>query len=181
MLKNKIIKNALIYGSIAAAVCVLVAMLQYYGLHKSPFGRYKAPAFGINIIFIIVAVWTYRATNGGVLSFTEGFSIGFMTNLFAALITAICFFIFVQFIDSQWGNNQSIMLWVKENIAGIEKIREAHITNFGKEEYDNLLIQAKEIPSAGYVFLDELVKKQLCIVAITIIALIFRRHTFIIS
>lgn len=181
MTKNKIIKNALLYGSIAAAICFVVAMLQYYGLHKSPFGRYKAPAFGINIIFIIVAVWTYRATNGGVLTFTEGFSVGFMTNLFAALITAICFYIFVQFVDSQWGNNQSIMLWVKENIAGIEKIREAHIKNFGQAEYDNLLKQAKEIPTAGYVFLDELVKKQLCIVAVTIISIIFRRHTFTIS
>lgn len=181
MIKNKIIRSALIYGSIAAAICVFVAMLQYYGLHKSPFGRYKAPAFGINIIFIIVAVWTYRANNMGVLTFTEGFSVGFMTNLIAALFTALAFFIFVQFIDKQWGNNQAIMLWVKENIAGIEKIRDAHIKSFGETEYNDLLKQAKEIPSAGYVFLDELVKKQLCIIAITVVSIIFRRHTFTVS
>lgn len=181
MIKNRILKNALIYGSIAAAICFFVAMLQYYGLHKSPFGRYKAPAFGINIIFIVVSVWTYRANNGGVLSFTEGFSVGFMTNLFAAFLTGLFFFIFVQFIDTRWGNNQSIMLWVYENISGIEKIREAHIKNFGETEYNDLLKQAKEIPSAGYVFLDELGKKQLCIIAVTVISIIFRRHTFTIS
>ena len=181
MIKSKILRNSLIYGSIAAGICIFVAMLQYYGLHKSPFGRYKAPAFGINIIFIVVAVWTFRANNGGVLSFTEGFSVGFMTNLFAALITGIFFFVFVQFIDSQWGNSQSIMLWVQENVAGIEKIREAHTKNFGLKEYEDLLKQAKEIPSAGYVFLDELGKKQLCVIAITVISIIFRRHTFVIS
>jgi hypothetical protein len=181
MIKSKIIRNALIYGSIAAAICVFVAMLQYYGLHKSPFGRYKAPAFGINIIFIIVAVWTYRANNGGVLTFTEGFSIGFMTNLFAALFTALFFYVFVQFIDSQWGNNQSIILWVQENVAGIENIKDAHIKNFGKTEYEDLLKQAKEIPSAGYVFLDELGKKQICVIAVTVISIIFRRHTFTVS
>ncbi len=181
MTKNKILRNSLIYGSIAAGICIFVAMLQYYGLHKSPFGRYKAPAFGINIIFIVVAVWTFRANNGGNLSFTEGFSVGFMTNLFAALFTGIFFFIFVQFIDSQWGSNQAILLWVQENIAGIEKIRDAHIKNFGLKEYNDLLKQAKEIPSAGYVFLDELGKKQICVIAITIISIIFRRHNFTIS
>lgn len=181
IVKNRIIRSALIYGSIAAAICIIVAMLQYYGLHKSPFGRYKAPAFGINIIFIVVAVWTYRANNGGVLTFTEGFSVGFMTNLFAALLTALFFFIFVQYIDSQWGNNQSIMLWVNENIVGIEKIKDAHIKNFGLKEYEDLLKQAKEVPSAGFVFLDELGKKQICIIAVTVISIIFRRHTFTVS
>ena len=181
MIKNRIIRSALIYGSIAALICIFIAMLQYYGLQKSPFGRYKAPAFGINIIFIIVAVWTYRANNGGILSFTEGFSVGFMTNFFAALFTASAFFIFVQLIDSQWSNNQAIMLWVKENVAGIEKIKEAHIKSFGIKEYNDLLQQAKEIPSAGYVFLDELGKKQICIIAVTIISIIFRRHTFTVS
>ena len=73
------------------------------------------------------------------------------------------------------------MLWVQENVAGIEKIREAHIKNFGLKEYEDLLKQAKEIPSAGYVFLDELGKKQLCVIAITVISIIFRRHTFVIS
>ena len=68
MLQNKILRYALIYGSIAAVICIAVALIQYYGLEKSPFGRYKLPAFGINIIFVIVATWVYRANNLGVLS-----------------------------------------------------------------------------------------------------------------
>lgn len=181
MLKNKIIRYALTYGSLAAFVCIAVALIQYYGLEKSPFGRYKLPAFGINIIFVIVATWVYRANNLGVLSFTEGFSVGFMTNLVAAVITGVVFFIFVQFIDKPFGNNQAIMLWVQENIKGIEKIKDIHIKDFGIQEYELLLKQAQEIPSAGYVLLDEIVKKQLCIVGITIVSVIFRRHTFTIS
>ncbi len=165
----------------AALVCIIVAMIQYYGLHRSPFGRYKVPAFGINIIFVIIAIWTYRANNLGVLSFTEGFSIGFMTNLIAAIITASVFFVFILLIDVPFSNNQAIMLWVQENITGIERIKTTHIKDFGIVAYESLLQQAKEIPSAGYVFVDEIVKKQLCIVAITIISVIFRRHTFIIS
>jgi hypothetical protein len=181
MLKNKIVRYALIYGSLAALICITVALIQFYGLHKSPFGRYKLPAFGINIIFIIVATWVYRANNGGVLSFTEGFSIGFLTNIFAAIITGIAFFIFVQFIDKPFGHNEAILLWVKENIAGIEKIKAIHIQNFGLKEYESLLNQAKEIPTASYVLIDEIVKKQICIIGITVISIIFRRHSFNIS
>lgn len=181
MLKNKILKYAFTYGTIAALICIAVALIQYYGLEKSPFGRYKLPAFGINIIFVIVATWVYRANNLGVLSFTEGFSVGFMTNLIAAIITGIAFFVFVQFIDKPFGHNQAIMFWVQENIKGIEKIKDTHIRDFGLQEYQALLKQAQEIPSAGYVLLDEIVKKQLCIVGITIVSVIFRRHTFTIS
>lgn len=181
MIKSKIIRSSLIYGSFAAIICIAVALIQYYGLHKSPFGRYKVPAFGINIIFIIVATWTYRANNLGVLSFTEGFSIGFMTNLFAAIFTATVFFLFIQLIDIPYGKNQAIMLWVQENIKGIEKIKESHIQNFGVKEYESLIAQAKEVPSAFYVFIDEIVKKQICIIAITVISIIFRRHSYVIS
>lgn len=176
MLKNRIVRHSLFYGSIAAAICIIVALIQFYGIHKSPFGRYKLPAFGINVLFILIAIWTYRATNLGVLTFTEGFSVGFLTNLFAAFITATLYFIFLQI-----AGNEAILLWVKENVEAIEKIRDSHIKNFGVEDYTTLINQARQIPSAGYVFLDELAKKQICIVAVTVISLIFRRHTFIIK
>lgn len=176
MIKNRIIRHSLYYGSIAAAICIIVALIQFYGAHKSPFGRYKLPAFGINILFILIAIWTYRATNKGILTFTEGFSVGFLTNLFAAFITATFFYFFIHL-----AGNESILLWVKENVDAIMKIKDSHIKNFGLDDFTNLLGQAKQIPTAGYVFLDELAKKQLCIVAVTIISLIFRRHTYTVS
>jgi hypothetical protein len=153
-----------------------VALIQYYGIHKSPFGRYKLPAFGINILFILIAIWTYRATNAGTLTFTEGFSVGFLTNLFAALLTATFYYFFIKL-----AGNEAILLWVKENVEAIMKIKESHIKNFGLEDFSNLLKQARQVPTAGYVFLDELGKKQICIIAVTIISLIFRRHTYIVS
>lgn len=176
MLKNRIVKHSLYYGAIAALICIIVALIQFYGLHKSPFGRYKLPAFGINVLFILIAIWTYRATNKGTLTFTEGFSVGFLTNLFAAFITATCYYIFLKF-----AGDEAILLWVKENVAGIMKIKESHIKNFGLEDFSNLLKQAGQVPTAGFVFLDEIAKKQLCIIAVTIISLIFRRHTYIVS
>lgn len=176
MLKSRIVKHALYYGSIAALICIIVALIQFYGAHKSPFGRYKLPAFGINILFILTAVWTYRATNRGTLTFTEGFSVGFLTNLFAAFITATFFFFFIKF-----AGNEAVLLWVKENVDAIMKIKDSHIKNFGLEEFTSLLKQAKQVPTAGYVFLDELGKKQLCIIAVTIISLILRRHTYTVS
>lgn len=176
MLKSRIIRHSLYYGAIAAAICIVVALIQFYGIHKSPFGRYKLPAFGINVLFILIAIWTYRATNRGVLSFTEGFSVGFLTNLFAAIITATFYFLFLLI-----AGDEAIMLWVKENVEAIMKIKDSHIKNFGLADFNNLLSQAKQIPSAGYVFLDEIAKKQLCIVAVTVISLIFRRHTYTIS
>ena len=176
MLKNRIVKHSLYYGTIAALICIIVALIQFYGIHKSPFGRYKLPAFGINVLFILIAIWTYRATNKGVLTFTEGFSVGFLTNLFAAFITATFYYFFIKF-----AGNEAILLWVKENVEAIMKIKESHIKNFGLEDFSTLLKQAKQIPTAGYVFLDELGKKQICIVAVSIISLIFRRHTFTVS
>lgn len=178
---KKAINYALKYGALAAVICMAVAMIQYYGLEKSPFGRYKAPAFGINIIFILVATWSYRANNAGILSFTEGFTVGFLTNLFASIITAFCFYVFVEWIDVPFGKNQAILYWVDENIRSVERIKLTHIHNFGQKEYDSLLLQAKIIPTAGQVFIDEIVKKQLCIVGVSIISIIFRRHQFIIK
>ena len=55
MLKHRIVRHSLFYGAIAAAICIIVALIQFYGLGKSPFGRYKLPAFGINILFILNA------------------------------------------------------------------------------------------------------------------------------
>ncbi|MBA4850033.1 DUF4199 domain-containing protein [Emticicia sp. BO119] len=176
MLKNRIVKHSLYYGSIAALICIIVALIQFYGIHKSPFGRYKLPAFGINVLFILIAIWTYRATNRGILTFTEGFSVGFLTNLFAAFITATFYYIFLKF-----AGDEAILLWVKENVEAIMKIKDSHIKNFGLEDFSSLLKQAKQVPTAGYVFLDELGKKQLCIIAASIISLIFRRHTYTVS
>lgn len=174
MNKELLKRNSLIFGLGIAIVCIIVALVQYYFLGKSPFGKYKLPAFGVNIILIFFSIWYYRINNGGLLSFTEGFSVGFLTNLVGVLITAIFFYIFTEFID-----NQAIVLWVKENIQNIEKIKVAHIKNFGLAEYENLLKQAQKVPTPFQVFLDEISKKQLVVVAITIFTLILRRHNVV--
>lgn len=174
MNKELLKRNSLIFGLGIAIVCIVVALVQYYLLGKSPFGKYKLPAFGVNIIFIFFSIWYYRINNGGLLSFTEGFSVGFLTNLVGVLITAIFFYIFTEFID-----NQAIVLWVKENIQNIEKIKVAHIKNFGLEEYQNLITQARKIPTPFQVFVDEISKKQLVVVAITIFTMILRKHNVV--
>jgi hypothetical protein len=170
-MKNKIIKNVLLFGSLAATCCVIVALIQYYALHVSPFGRYKAPAYGINIIFIFISIWYYRIKNDGLLSFGEGVVLGFFTNLIAAFLTGLVLYLFVQLIDAQ-----PLTLWVNENLKSVEMMKEIHIKQFSQESFDKLLTQSKLPISPSTVFFDEITKKQLCIVAVTLISVILRRH-----
>ena len=169
-MKHPILKYSLFFGSLAAACCIAVALIQYYTLHVCPFGRYKAPAYGINVIFIFVAIWYYRINRGGFLSFGEGFAIGFLTNIFAAILTGFVLYIFVQFVD-----NQPITLWIQENLITMQRMKEVHIKQFGEESFKQILAQSQQINNSA-VFFDEITKKQLCIVAVSLISVILRRH-----
>lgn len=170
-MKKTYIINILLYGLLAGIICVIISFIQYYGLGHNPFGRFKLPAYGINVFFIFASIWAFRIKNGGLISFPEAFGTGFFTNLVAALFAAIVYYIFVKI-----EGNEIINLWQKSNINEIVKIKASHVENFGLKEYLDLLKQASIRPSASDAFWDELSKKQLCIVAVSILALVFRRH-----
>jgi hypothetical protein len=165
------VKNIFLYGLISGMICVLVAVIQYYGLGHNPFGRFKLPAYGINVFFIFASIWAFRIKNGGLISFPQAFGTGFFTNLISAFFAAVVFFIFVKIEGTD-----IINLWQKSNIMEITRIKASHIENFGIKEYTDLLKQASIRPDALDAFWDELTKKQLCIVAVSILSLVFRRH-----
>lgn len=89
---NPIVRKSLIFGSIAGGVCFLFFLVMYF-LNPNPLAL-RRPDLGINIIFIGVAIWYYKRENGGYLHFYEGFSLGFLTNIIAALLTGVLIFYF---------------------------------------------------------------------------------------
>lgn len=170
MIKNKILRFSLIFGGLAAVACVLVGLIQFYGLGKSPFGKYKVPALGVNLIFIFFAVWYYRRYNGGYLSFSSGFSVGFLTNFFGSLLAGLLFFLFVL------TDNRPLVLWQQENMTNAKKIYNDEKDPKRKEEYKTLIENANLEIKPSYVFFDEVVKKQYVIIGIALVAMILRRR-----
>ena len=94
---NPIVRKSLIFGSIAGGVCFLFFLVMYF-LNPNPLAL-RRPDLGINIIFIGVVIWYYKRENGGYLHFYEGFSLGFLTNIIAALLTGVLIFLFLQYVD----------------------------------------------------------------------------------
>ncbi|MFN3848063.1 MAG: DUF4199 family protein [Spirosomataceae bacterium] len=170
MTKSKIIKYSLIFGGLTALACVLVSLIQFYGLGKSPFGKYKVPALGVNLIFIFFAVWYYRRDNGGYLSFSAGFSVGFLTNLIGSILAGLLFYVFV-LVDKR-----PLALWQKENIENAQKIYNQEKDLKRKEDYKTLIENSKLEIKPSYVFLDEIVKKQYVIIGIALIGMVLRRR-----
>ncbi|WP_367914991.1 DUF4199 domain-containing protein [Leadbetterella sp. DM7] len=164
---NRLVKNALIFGTIAGVTCFLF-FLVLYGMSDNPLSL-RRPDLGINIIFIGSAIWYYKRSNNGYLHFYEGFSIGFLTNILAALITGVLIFLFLQFIDGQ-----PLERWMTESRQMLIADRARSKDLMSEETFQTLLDSfGKKRPSV--VIGDELLYKQLAVVAVTLFSMAMRK------
>lgn len=131
----------------------------------------RRPDIGINIIFIFFSIWLYKSRNGGYLHFYEAFSIGFLANIIGAFITGLSIYSFVKFIDPSPFEN-----WITQGKAYIVSQKEA-LSVFLNEESFKLQLEAFDNAQPYQIILDDLMFKQLAIIAVTLIsmALIKRR------
>ena len=164
---NPIVRKSLTFGSIAGGVCFLFFLVMYF-LNPNPLAL-RRPDLGINIIFIGVAIWYYKRENGGYLHFYEGFSLGFLTNIIAALLTGVLIFLFLQYVDvrpfEEW------TAWSK-NLLLTDRERSKELMN---EQTFQQLLKSFEEKSPAVIIGDELIFKQIAIVACTLFSMGMRK------
>ncbi|HET6513205.1 MAG TPA: DUF4199 domain-containing protein [Candidatus Kapabacteria bacterium] len=95
--------NAVMYGLYVTAANIVLTLIMYFtGLWKS------APAIGyIAFIFLIIAIVMAIKDrrdneNGGEIRFGQAFSTGFTVVLITAILGAIFFFVYTQYINTEF-------------------------------------------------------------------------------
>ncbi|MGR3809898.1 DUF4199 domain-containing protein [Jiulongibacter sp. NS-SX5] len=167
-MKNKIIKISVIWGLIAGLVCFLF-FLSIYAVDDNPLIK-KRPDIGINILFIFLATWIYKKRRKGYLHFYEGFSIGFLTNLIAALFSGLAIYLFLKFYDIQ-----PYLNWNAYSKQFLLEQKEALDTVLNEESF-NLQLKSFDEIKPYRVILDDLMFKQFAIVAIMLISMALRKQ-----
>lgn len=167
MKRKQILNYSLIFGSLAGFACFLLFLGMYYVI-PNPL-NYKIPYIGIHIILIWAAIWYFKRNNGGYLHFYEAFSVGFLTNIIAALISGLSIYLFVEFVDltpfTTWINDGKAMMIDKK--AEMVKI-------MGEENHrNNLLSLSNSKPIT--IFYDNLIYKQFSIIPISLLSMAMRK------
>jgi hypothetical protein len=169
MQRNKIIKYSLLYGSLTALSCLLFFIANYF-INGNPL-YLRRPDLGFNLLFIFLAIWFYKRSEGGYLHFYEGFSIGFLTNIIAALLVGVTLYLFIQFVD-----NKPFIKLIETSKAQMLSQKQVFLKakTFTEESFD---AQIKTFDNArpSQLILDELMFKQIAIVAIGIISMGLRK------
>lgn len=167
-MKKKIIKLSLFWGIIAGLVCFVFFLLMY-AVDDNPLIK-KRPDIGINILFIFLAIWIFKRRRNGYLHFYEGFSIGFLTNLIAALFSGVAIYLFLNFYDLQ-----PYLNWNSYSKQFLIEQKEALDSVINEETFKLQLKSFDEIKPYR-VILDDLMFKQFAIVAIMLISMALRKQ-----
>lgn len=173
MKRQRILKYGLSFGSIAGLICIFFFIALYFS-DPNPL-NIRRPDIGFNIIFIFVAIWYYKRRSGNILHFYEGFSIGFLVNMVAALISGIGIFLFITFYDST-----PFQTWIDKGVLFLQNQKESLDAILNEESF-NLQVQALKDAKPYQIILDELMFKQLGIIAISLISMALRRHDSILN
>ncbi len=167
-MKNLTLRFSLIFGSLAGLSCFIFFLALYFGF-DNPLGL-RRPDIGFNIIFILVSIWYFKRYRGGYLHFYEGFSVGFLTNLIAAFISGILIYLFIELIDMK-----PFTTWIFEGKMLLLKQKDTFGKILNDESYRRQLLSFDNA-KPYQIILDELMFKQLSIVAISLASMIMRRQ-----
>ncbi|MBK6977860.1 MAG: DUF4199 domain-containing protein [Cytophagaceae bacterium] len=167
MNKKLILGYSITFGVLSGLGCFLFFIAMYY-TQPNPL-NFRRPDIGINIILIWAAIWYYKRYNGGYLHFYEGFSIGFLTNLIASLISGILVYLFIEVVD-----NTPFITWIAEAKLFLTKERDLMKTILDDANFKRQLVSLDN--SKPYqIILDELMFKQISIIPISLISMTMRK------
>ena len=167
MNKRLILNYALTFGILAGLGCFLFFLAMYF-TQNNPL-NFRRPDIGINIILIWAAIWYYKRYNGGYLHFYEGFSIGFLTNLIAALTSGILVFLFIKIVDPN-----PFLVWISEAKSFLIKER-GTLKNILDDANFRRQLASLSNSKPYQIILDDLMFKQIAIIPISLLSMAMRK------
>ncbi len=167
-MKSKVISLALFFGGICGLLSFLF-FLALYSTQPDPLSL-RRPDLGFNVLFVFLSIWYYRKKSGGYLQFYEGFSVGFLTNLIAALISAFSIYLFLILIDIT-----PFTTWISEGKKFLIE-QKVSMSQIMSEENFNSQLKAFDNARPHQLIFDELIFKQFAVVAVSLTAMALRRQ-----
>jgi Protein of unknown function (DUF4199) len=163
-----LLKIPLVFGLLAGVICflyfILILSLDTYS------GTSRALDIGFFSIVIAAACWYYRKHIGeGYLHIWEGISIGYVVWLTGALLCGYLSFIYFYFSPAALAHYKTI---VRQSLLTNEA---AAIKSWGKETYLQKLSEISLVEPSSFIFDEFRFTLLLIIIAILLIALIFRK------
>jgi hypothetical protein len=166
-MRNFIFKHSLKFGVLTAITCFLM-FLAFYFLGPNPLVPRRTD-IGINFIMIWAAIWYFKRNNAGILHFYQGFSIGFFTNLIAALLNGILLFLFIEFIDEK-----PFIEWIAHSKQKIIEGKETFSKILNEDNIKRQIVSLENAKHHTLIF-DEIMFKQFSIIAISLVTLALRK------
>lgn len=167
-MKKQLIRYTLIYGSLTALACLLF-FVGLYNISPNPLGV-RRPDIGFNIMMIFISLAFFRRNNGGYLHFYEGVSVGFLVNMFGAILTGIGIYLFVVFYDET-----PLTAWTEGGVKEMYANKETFDTLLDQGNFDRTIASLKNAKPYQLI-LDEIMFKQFSIIPITLISMALRKQ-----
>jgi hypothetical protein len=168
-MRKSIIQTGLFYGLFAGVLCVIFFIALYLS-NPNPLSI-RRPDLGINIIFIFTSIFAFKKRNGGILHFYEGFSVGFLTNIIAALFTGVSLYLFISYFDAA-----PFTAWIESGIEFLKLEKDNNLSEVLTEETFKTQISSLQNAKPYQLIFDELMFKQIGIIAISLCTLAMRKH-----
>jgi uncharacterized membrane protein len=171
MLNQPYFKKPLIYGSLAGIANFLLLLVMQFGFSINPLGGKKEVGILFLIVAMVMAVSTFRKTNGGGLEFGKAFGICFLTTIICSFVSIVLLYIFLNYISK--GSLPEYILKTANELT-VNKIQIIK-NGISETDYSDALTNIKKT-SVNSILIDDLIKRFfLSIVPSLMISLYFRR------
>lgn len=159
------------FGLVGGAMSVLLfAGIYFFG--KNPLIVYRQFDFGFLLLplFLFFSIREFRDFgNNGELRFWQGMTVGFLTYMIIAFISALFVWAFITFVD-----DQLLAGYIGDRLRLITMMKEEMIAQMGEAIYDRTYMEVQGI-TAVEVAVDEFLKKIFIGLFLTILISVFLR------
>jgi Protein of unknown function (DUF4199) len=166
-MRKVIILQGLKFGVLAGIACFLF-FLAFYALKPNPLYYYKLD-LGIVVIIVWAAIWYFKRNNGGILHFYQSFSIGFLTNIVAALVSGVLIYLFVEFIDMK-----PFTAWIEHSKTLLLRDKESFVKIMNEANFERQIVSLNNSKPYQIIF-DVLMFKQFAIIPIGLLSMVMRK------
>ncbi len=164
------IKVALKYGIAGGAFFIILFLILYY-TNENPLIYSKLIDVFILLIFLVFAIREFRQVyNNGKLHFWQGMSVGILTYIGMAMISAVFIYIITTIVDPQL-----LTHYIESRMIMLEENKDTLIETINEQAYLKSISGVKNT-TAFDLALDDFLKKSITGLIITIaVSVIFRK------
>jgi hypothetical protein len=142
---RKVLNLSLFFGALAGVLYFLFFVLMYFTI-PNPLANKMAP-LGLQLIIVLFGIWYYKKINETYLHFYEGFTIGFVGNLLAALLSGLLIYGFVELIDMT-----PFTTWISESVSFLLGDRESKKEIMSDETFERMLESVSNSKTTSIIF-----------------------------